>query len=547
VETNDYLGQFTEFFGDINQDGFADFVSVAARADLYGYSAGVPVEISFDEMLPWRNLEHAGGPAGQWLGWTADFIGDFDNDGYQDLAVGAPKQDYSTSYSNSGAVYLYRGQEGGFSSSPDWTFDGFYHHGSTDEFGYGVSAAGDFTGDGVADLAAIARIDGPPSSFSGTYIANPSECPGSIYGVGRASVFAGQPAGLPVDPSTVLQPTTVFYGPKSNLTSLSGDFDFNGDGLADIVVGAPNNDVGGLNNNGSVHVVFGRTPDPSGKTYVVCSSDWAFAGLGAEDQLGRSVIALSDLDGDGCDEFAAGADESDALGLSNQGSVHIFFGFDSDPSQPCRDTATMMALVPQDAGARSGWSLDYGPDVDGDGVSDLAVGAYNLTVLLDTVGGGWVISGSYLESLAATGTEVAEPGVPDMVHPFVVDPGSFRLEGRRDGERAGRSVALVPPFGDRQLGGLLMGSPRGADSGVGTSGGARLHLFDPSGEVVGLEEFASFSMGGETLDPGAQLGEWVRSGTMDGRVYALVGGFAGDGVGMDSGALYVIELGDESP
>ena len=65
--------------------------------------------------------------------------------------------------------------------------------------------------------------------------------------------------------------------------------------------------------------------------------------------------------------------------------------------------------------------------------------------------------------------------------------------------------------------------------------------------MVGLEEFASFSMGGETLDPGSQLGEWVRSGTMDGRVYALVGGYAGDGVGMDSGALYVIELGDEGP
>jgi len=554
ANSSDYFGHFTAFVGDTNQDGFAEFVSVNRGGNLYGLSAGVPYEVSFDETLPWRTLEHVGGPAGQWLGWSADFIGDFDADGYQDIAVGAPKQDLNEGSSNNGAVYLYRGQPGGFSSSPDWAFEGFYHQSNQDEFGYGVASAGDFTGDGVSDLLAIARIDGPPSAFSSTYIANPSECPGYAYGVGRASVFAGLPGGLPTDPSTVIQPTTVYYGDDDGLYSLAGDFDFNGDGLADVVLGGPNDDspaianvAPALTNNGGVYVVFGRAPDPTGKTFVVCDPDWSFVGLGDQDQLGRSLAALGDLDGDGCDEFAAGADEADFENVSNQGAVHIFFGFDGDPSLPCRDTAEMMALVPQDSGVRSGWSLDYGPDVDGDGLSDLAVGAYNLTVIQDAVGGAWVIPGSYLQSLALSGTEVAEPGDPDMVHPFVTVPGSWRLEGVRDGERAGRSVALVPPHGSRQLGGLLMGSPRGADSGVGTSGGARLHLFDPQASEPGLEEYASFSMGGETADTGSHLGEWVRAGAMGGSVYALVGGYQGQGAALDSGSLYVVELGDEAP
>jgi hypothetical protein len=99
-----------------------------------------------------------------------------------------------------------------------------------------------------------------------------------------------------------------------------------------------------------------------------------------------------------------------------------------------------------------------------------------------------------------------------------------------------------------------MGSPRGADSGIGTSGGARLHLFDPSlgddddsAELNGLGDYATFSMGGETPRQGSQLGEWVRAGTLGGRVYAIIGGYAGDGVGLDTGSLYVVELGDEAP
>jgi hypothetical protein len=99
-----------------------------------------------------------------------------------------------------------------------------------------------------------------------------------------------------------------------------------------------------------------------------------------------------------------------------------------------------------------------------------------------------------------------------------------------------------------------MGSPRGADSGIGTSGGARLHLFDPgsgddddSVENEGLADYAVFSMGGETPRPRSQLGEWVRAGTLDGRVYVIIGGYAGDGVGLDTGSLYVVELGDEAP
>jgi len=268
---------------------------------------------------------------------------------------------------------------------------------------------------------------------------------------------------------------------------------------------------------------------------------------------------MGDIDGDGCEEFAAGAPEADFDNLSNQGAVHVFFGFDDSGSCNCaapvtglcNETARMVTMVPEDSGAWAGWSLDYGPDVDGDGLSDLAVGGYNLVVLNDNVGAGWVVPGSYLETLTPEG---ADWQVPDTRHPLNTEAGSWRIEGRRDGERIGRSVALVPPYGSAALGGLFVGGPRGGDSGVGLSGGARLHLFDPSevsgdddDAMEGLEDIAAFSVGGETSRPGSELGEWVRSGVLDGRVYALVGAYGGGGVGLDTGSLYVVELGDEVP
>ena len=74
-----------------------------------------------------------------------------------------------------------------------------------------------------------------------------------------------------------------------------------------------------------------------------------------------------------------------------------------------------------------------------------------------------------------------------------------------------------------------------------------MHLFDPLADPQGLQELPALTMGGETNSLGGQIGEWVRSGSANGMVYALVGGFAGDGLGVDTGSVYLIELGPEAP
>ena len=152
--------------------------------------------------------------------------------------------------------------------------------------------------------------------------------------------------------------------------------------------------------------------------------------------------------------------------------------------------------------------------------------------------------GSYLAGLA---TEAASVTTPTLLHPLGDGTVRSRAVGRYDGGRAGRSVALVAPHSAHGLGGLLVGEPRGHGAGSSDSGGARLHLFDPLASEAGLEPRAAFSHGGETANAGGQLGEWVRSAVVGGRVYALIGGFRGHGVGIDTGSAYVVDLGEAVP
>jgi hypothetical protein len=142
--------------------------------------------------------------------------GDVNGDGYADVIVGADLADNGESYEGMAFVYL-GGASGGTPPGPSWTADG--DQGSA-YFGGSVSGAGDVNGDGYADVIVGARNYDAPEN-----------------GEGQAFVYLGSASGLATTPASILDmpldQADAWFG-----NSVAGAGDVNGDGYADVIVGA---------------------------------------------------------------------------------------------------------------------------------------------------------------------------------------------------------------------------------------------------------------------------------------------------------------------
>jgi hypothetical protein len=136
--------------------------------------------------------------------------------------------------------------------------------------------------------------------------------------------------------------------------------DFNGDNYADVIVGAPSNDAGGTN-AGRAYVYFGGP----GADAV---ADLILTGASAGDQFGCSVATAGDVNGDGYDDVIVGAMLNDAGG-TDAGRAYVFFG------GPGADAVADLTLTGAAAGDRFGGSVGTAGDVNGDNRADLIVGA----------------------------------------------------------------------------------------------------------------------------------------------------------------------------
>ena len=151
--------------------------------------------------------------------------------------------------------------------------------------------------------------------------------------------------------------------------------DLDGDGVADIVVGATQDDAGG-NNRGTVHIMFMES-DGSVKSTVEINSDTTNGPtLTNTDQFGYSVENLGDLDGDGVNDLAVGAINDDEGSGNNRGAIHIIF-MNTDGSVDSiveinSSTTNGPSLAASD---NFGTSIANIGDLNNDGVNDLAVGA----------------------------------------------------------------------------------------------------------------------------------------------------------------------------
>ncbi len=403
----DNFGSAATELEDINGDGRWEFLVGAPNNQTAGLDAGVVFLWFGGQSLTVAPDRTWSGTSPEKFGFAVARIGDVNNDGTMDWAVGAPGS--NASGAATGRVYIFYGSANP-SANADVIIDGAV---GGDQFGYAISAAGDFNGDGKDDF-----IVGAP--FSDARAQN----------AGAAYVIYGSSSG----PSTNLADATVFAGEIADDKfgwSVSDAGNFLGGPEVCVAVGAPSSNTHGGIDGGAVYVFEGRlvgaTPDTT-IDYVAGIS----AAAKANSSFGACVREISSFDGDGYSDLAVGAPLCDESG-QDAGRVEILRG-GTNPAVTAYRYANGAT-----GGDQFGTCVARVYDVVGTSLPDVLIGAplHNSTA---TAGGRAYLfaGGATSPSSAADLTQI--PVTPlqigtaadDEFGWLVASAGDFDGDGRRD-------------------------------------------------------------------------------------------------------------------
>jgi hypothetical protein len=322
LNDGDRFGSSITSLGDLEGDGVTDLAGGVPYADIGGTDRGA-VWVLFmngDGRVDTqqRIADGAGGfdgtlHDGDRLGSALASTGDLNRDGVTDLAVGAPGDDDGGT--DRGAVWiLFLNDQGKVRqsqkiSSTAGGFDGKLSDG--DQFGSAVASIGDIDGDRIDDLA----VGAPYSNDGGT-------------GRGAVWILFMENDGRVKSQQKIADGSGGFKGDLNDDdhfgNAVAGIGDLDGDGVKDLAVGAEQSDDGGTD-RGAVWVVFLDRDGKVKSQQKIADGAGGFKGdLNDGDRFGSAVANAGDLDGDGINDLAVGADQSDDGG-PERGAVWLLF------------------------------------------------------------------------------------------------------------------------------------------------------------------------------------------------------------------------------
>ncbi|HEX2880921.1 MAG TPA: FG-GAP-like repeat-containing protein, partial [Polyangiaceae bacterium] len=334
-----YFGYAVAGAGDVNNDGFDDVIVGAYQYDEGQSNEGAAFVYHGGESGPTVAPAWTGqmNQIGSFFGFSVAGAGDVNNDGFDDVIVGA--LNYAINEASEGGAFIYHGSAAGLNASPARSLLGGQASAS---LGQAVSGAGDTNNDGYDDV-----------------IIGADRYNGGQFEEGAVFVFRGSATGIGAASSQVLEidQTSAHFG-----YSLSRAGNVNGDAFDDVIIGAY------LYDNGQTDE--GRAFLFTGSSAGLVQNSWLGESNQASANYGLSVTCAGDVDKDGYDDVLIGAPAYDN-GSTDEGRVYLYTGTDTG-----LDAAVYWTLESNQTSAAMGQGVGGGGDVNGDGYADILVGSY---------------------------------------------------------------------------------------------------------------------------------------------------------------------------
>ncbi len=431
-QVNANFGWSVATAGDVNGDGFSEVIVSATnfengqaqegRAFVYmGSASGLATTAAW---MAEGNQLYA------YFGTVVAPAGDVNGDGYGDVIVSSP--DYDSTASNRGRVFVYLGSAGGLGATAAWTKDGT----QDSRFGSAAATAGDVNGDGYADVVIGADSHDTDQIFEG-----------------RAYVYLGSSTGLAATAGWTAEGDSI--GARFGY-SVSTAGDVNGDGYADVIVGAEAFS-NGQSGEGRALVYLGSAAG------LLTTSTWAMESNIANERRGTSVATAGDVNGDGYADVIVGSPKDDGT----VGRIDLYLGSAAGLST----SSVWLGFPPNQPGNKFGFSVGTAGDVNGDGYSDFIVGAYQ------TNDGQFSAGAAYVSLGSASGlTTIA----------------GWTAESDKEGANFGGSVASAGDVNGDGYSDVIVGA---SQYGNGPGEGGRVYLY--LGSATGLATTAVWTADGD--------------------------------------------------